>query len=78
MGRVGGGGGLVVSVLPFNSSNPSLNPDEFTVLFCKMPFEKNENKQKEACVGQLKTTYYNNLPQNLLRLAFAPKNQSQH
>ena len=49
---MGRGGGQVVSVLAFYSDNPSLNPAEaYSSYFCKILFEKNENKQKDAVVG---------------------------
>ena len=47
---MGRGGDLVVSVLAFYSNKPSSNPAEAYSLLCKMLFEKNENKQKEAGV----------------------------
>ena len=42
------GGGQVVSMLAFNSDNPSLNPAEAYSFSVKFVFEKNENRQKEA------------------------------
>ena len=41
------GGGKVVSVYTFYSDNPSLNPAEDNCYYCKMLFEKKENKQKK-------------------------------
>ena len=45
------GGVLVVSVLALFSDDRSSTLAEAYSLFCKMLFEKNENKQKEAKVG---------------------------
>ena len=42
----GRGGGQVVSVLAFYSDYQSSNPAEAYIFFCKIVFEKNENKQK--------------------------------
>ena len=39
--------------LAFYSVDPSSNPVEAYNFFCKIVFEKNENKQKEAGVGPL-------------------------
>ena len=50
---LGRGGGQVVIVLAFYSDDPSSNPAEAYSFFCKIVFEKNENKQKEAGVGPL-------------------------
>ena len=38
----------MVSMLAFNSDNPSLNPAEAYSFSVKFVFEKNENRQKEA------------------------------
>ena len=51
MFAVGRGGRQVVSVVAFYSDEPSSNPVEAYSFFCKMVFEKNENKQKEAGTG---------------------------
>ena len=45
---MGRGNGQVVSVCAFYSDDPSSNPSEAYSFFCKIVFEKNENKQKEA------------------------------
>ena len=45
--------GQVVSVLAFYSDDPSSNPAE-AILIVKFVLDKNENKQKEAGVGQFK------------------------
>ena len=45
---MGRGGGQVVSVLAFNSNDPSSNPAEAYSFFCNIVFEKNENKQKRG------------------------------
>ena len=50
---MGCGGGQVVSVLAFFSDDPSSNPAEAYSFFCKIVFEKSENKQKEAGFGPL-------------------------
>ena len=50
---MGCGGGLVVSVLAFDSDDPSSIPAEVYNFFCKIVVEKNENKQKEARVGPI-------------------------
>ena len=50
---LGRGGGQVVSVLAFYYDDLSSNPPEAYSFFCKIVFEKNENKQKEAGVGPL-------------------------
>ena len=42
------GGGKVVSVYIFYSDNPSLNLAEDNFYYCKMSFEKKENKQKRG------------------------------
>ena len=50
----GRGGGEVVSVLAFYSDDLRSNPtDPYSFFSVKFVFEKNENKQKEACVGPL-------------------------
>ena len=46
-------GGLVVSVLTFQSEDPSSNPAKVFKFSVKLVFEKNENKQREARVGPL-------------------------
>ena len=43
--RLDSGGGLVVSVIALYSDNPSSNPAEIYVFFCKM-LENNENQEK--------------------------------
>ena len=43
----------MVSMLAFYSDDLSSNPAEAYCFFCKIVFEKNENKQKEAGVGPL-------------------------
>ena len=48
----GSGGGLVVSLLACYSKNLSLNLAEIYRFSVKFAFEKNENKQNEAGVGQ--------------------------
>ena len=50
---LGRGGGQVVIVLAFYSDDPSSNPAEAYSFFCKIVFEKNENKQNEARVDPL-------------------------
>ena len=45
---MGRGGGQVVSVLAFQSDDPRWNPAEVHSFFCKILFEKNENKQKRG------------------------------
>ena len=45
---MGRGGGQVVIVLAFYSDDPSLNPAEAYSFFCKIVFEKNENKQERG------------------------------
>ena len=52
----GRGGGQVVSMLAFNSDDPSLNPLTSTIFTVNIVIEKNENKQKEAGVGPFKKT----------------------
>ena len=42
------GGGLVVSMFAINSDNPSSNPTEVYIFFCKMLLKKNENSQKKG------------------------------
>ena len=56
------GGGLVVSMLAFYSDDPSSNPADAYIFFCKMLSEKNENKQKEAGVGPFFKQLYNFIP----------------
>ena len=51
-------GGQVVSVFSFYSDDQSLNPAEAYSLFSvKFVFEKNENKQREAGLAYLKTSF---------------------
>ena len=47
----------MVSVLVFYSDDPSSNTTEAYKFFCKIVFEKNENKQKEAVFGPLKNKF---------------------
>ena len=54
---VGRGGGQVVSVLAFYSNDPSSNPADAYSFSGQFVFENNENKQKEALVGQFLKTY---------------------
>ena len=54
---MGRGGGQVVSVLAFDSDDPSLSPAEAYSLSVKFVFEKNENKQKSLKI-QLFTTHH--------------------
>ena len=49
MGR--GGAGLVVTVLVFNTDDPSLKPDEAYSLLRKILLEKEEETKREAGVG---------------------------
>ena len=51
---VGRGGRQVVSMLAFYSIDLRLNPTEAYSFSVKFVFEKNENKQKEAGIGQFK------------------------
>ena len=51
---MGCGDGQVVSELAFYSDDLSSNPAEAYSFAVKFVFEKNENKQKEAGVGQFK------------------------
>ena len=46
--------GQVVNVLAFNSDDPGLNAADALSFFCKLLFEKNKYKQKEAGVGPFK------------------------
>ena len=48
---MGRGGGLVARVLAFYSDDPSSNPGE--VFFCKMSFEKSENKWAVQFLSQI-------------------------
>ena len=50
--QMGRGDGQVVSELAFYSDDLSSNPAEAYSFAVKFVFEKNENKQKEAGVGQ--------------------------
>ena len=64
-------GGQVVSVLAFYSDNPSSNPAEPYIFFCKFSVWKNDNKQKEAGVGpflKIKNAFTNLIFRPLLEL----------
>ena len=50
------GGGQVVSMLAFYSDNPSSNPAEAYSFFCKIVFEKVENKQKRPGLAHVLKT----------------------
>ena len=52
-----GGGGQVVSMLAFFSDDPSSNLAIANIFSVKFVFEKNENKQKEAGLGQFSNMF---------------------
>ena len=54
---MGRGGGQVVSVLAFNPNNMSSMHAEAKKMSVKFVFENNENKEKEAEIGHLKTSF---------------------
>ena len=54
---MGCGGGQVVSVLAFNPNNMSSMHAEAKKMSVKFVFENNENKEKEAEIGHLKTSF---------------------
>ena len=53
------GGGQVVSVITFNSDDPSLNPAEAYSFFCKIcVWKRTKRNKKEAVVGPFKKQFH--------------------